>query len=110
VFAERIHFGKRAAGHAGAAMAEFFFFKYVARFARLFGPLGQAVVMIGGGLLVSRIGRAVGETAFSFLSWLFSEVPDRPQAVELVPELPQPSLLERILNQPAIVPCEASHD
>lgn len=96
-------FGKRTAGHAGAAMAELLFFKYVARFARIFGPLGQAVVMIGGGLLVSRIGQAVGETVFSFLSWLFGDGTDQPQAIEAVPEAAAPSLLEQILTQPAIV-------
>lgn len=63
-------FGKNAAGHVGAMAAELFFFKYVARLARVFGPIGQAVVMIGGGMLVSRLGQAAGEALYSLLSGL----------------------------------------
>lgn len=47
---------RRSAGHAGAALAELVAFKYVARLAARFGPLGIVVMMLGGSLVTS-IGR-----------------------------------------------------
>jgi hypothetical protein len=68
-------FAKRTSGHTGAMVAELLFFKYVARLARFFGPLGQAVVMIGGGMLVSKLGQAAGEAIYSLVSGLFEGEP-----------------------------------
>jgi len=68
-------FGRRLAGHTGAAAAEMLAFKYLARLAAGFGPLGQAVVMIGGGFLVSKLGEKFGGFVFDVISAALPPLP-----------------------------------
>jgi hypothetical protein len=73
-------FGRRVAGHAGAAAAQMLAFKYLARLAASFGPLGQTVVMIGGGYLVSKMGERFGGLVFDVISAVLPHFADLPSS------------------------------
>lgn len=78
-------FGRRTSRNLGALAAELIFFKYLARLGRGLGPIGQAVFMVCGGMIVAKFGEFVGEAAFSLLSELFGTAPPPTTAGEPEP-------------------------
>ncbi len=61
-------FKRRLSREIGAATAELIAFRYLARFASQFGPLGSALVMLVGNWAVSWVGASLGEFVYELSS------------------------------------------
>lgn len=78
----RAQFVRSASGHAGAAAAEYLAFPLVARLAVRLGPIGGAIVMVAGGMLVAFLGRKTGEFLHDMAADLLADLPAGQQTVE----------------------------
>lgn len=73
---------RSTSGHAGAAAAEYLAFPLIARLAARLGPIGGAIVMVAGGMLVAFLGRKAGEFLHDVAADLFAEPRAGQQIVE----------------------------
>lgn len=78
----RAQFIRSTSGHAGAATAEYLAFPLIARLAARLGPIGGAIAMVAGGMLVAFLGRKAGEFLHDVAVDFLAELPAGQQTVE----------------------------
>jgi hypothetical protein len=91
--------GRRTARNTGAVAAELLLFRFIARLAGRLGPVGQAIVMVGGGILAAKLGELAGESFFSLFEDLLEQPEPLPEAGH-EPRHRSESLVSALLGSP----------
>jgi hypothetical protein len=70
---------RRVTKHAVAGTAEYLLFPVIARLALRCGPIGGVLVILGGGLLISRMGEGLGDVLFDLVEQIAALPPPSPE-------------------------------